>query len=81
MEPSLFAVFKLHQRRVTAAVAVEDLFARQADLDGTSRGAREVRDYDLVVERSDLPPKPPPLGVAMTRIFAAGISRTFASAR
>ena len=39
-----------HQGRVTAPVAVEDLLARQADLDGPARDAREVRDDDLVVE-------------------------------
>jgi hypothetical protein len=33
------------------------------------------------LKTSDLPPKPPPFGVAMTRMRDAGIPRTFASAR
>ena len=40
----------LHQHRVAAAVAVEDLLAREADLDGPAGDARELGDDDLVVE-------------------------------
>ena len=51
--PSLVTpVRKLHQHRVAAAMAVEDLLAREADLHRPARAsAPRLRDDDLVVER------------------------------
>ena len=40
---------------MAAAVAVEDLLASQADLDGTAERERGLRDDDLVIERVALP--------------------------
>ena len=47
-----------HQRRVAAAVAVEDLFARERDLDGASGHHRQFGDGDLVVEGIALAAEP-----------------------
>ena len=40
-----------HQRGVAPTVAVEHFFARQRDLDRTTRDHRELRDDDLMAER------------------------------
>ncbi len=41
----------MHQHRVAAAVAVEDLLAGERDLDRPAEHERHLRRYDLVVER------------------------------
>src|SRR5215213_2981309 len=47
---ALHADAALHQDGVASAVAVEDLLARERDLDGAARASRKLGDYDLVVE-------------------------------
>ena len=51
----------LHEDRVAAAVAVEDLLARQRDLHGPAGQKRQLRDDDLVVERVALAAEPSPV--------------------
>src|SRR3712207_6935297 len=48
---TLFPYTTLFRSGVAAAVAVEDLLARQGDLDGPARHHRELGDGQFVVER------------------------------
>ena len=55
MHPGDRAIFlhsglDVHQDRMTAAMTVEDLFARQRDLDRTAGNHRELANNDLVIE-------------------------------
>ena len=51
-----------HQCRMPAPVAVEDLFAREADLDRAARHAREMGHDDLVIEGVRLAAEPAAVG-------------------
>ena len=51
-----------HQRRMPAAMAIEDLLAGQRDLHGTPGQHRELRDDDLVAERIALSPEAAAVG-------------------
>ena len=52
----------LHQDGMAAPVAVEDLLARQADLDGAAGHEGELRDHDLVAEGIAFPAEPAAVG-------------------
>jgi len=51
-----------HERGMTAAVAVEDLFAGEGDLHRPPCDHRELRRHDLVAERIALAAEPAPVG-------------------
>jgi len=64
-----------------AAVHVEHFLAVQADLHRPAEDQRGLATTISWLQTSHLPPKPPPLGAATTRMCEAGICSTRASER
>jgi hypothetical protein len=78
---SVTPVLEAHEHRVAAAVAVEDLLAVRQIFTGRPSISAALATTISWLNGSLLPPKPPPFGVAITRMCAGSSASTFVSAR